>query len=57
MPACQGSYKKAVRIHPATKAAECPVCGRRFDEGLLAGYLKENVPLHSPDYGSGQEGY
>ncbi len=44
---CPGSYREAVRRHPHTGAAECPVCARRFDYRDLAGEEKRNVPLHS----------
>jgi hypothetical protein len=46
--ACRGSYLGAIRVHPYLGAAECPICGRRFDRADLAGEHKQNVPLHSP---------
>lgn len=48
MSACAGEYRAGIRVHPVTGAAECPVCGRRFDRNQMAGELKVNVPMHSP---------
>ena len=46
--ACAGGYRAGIRVHPVTGAAECPVCGRRFDRNQMAGEFKVNVPMHSP---------
>ena len=48
MALCNGSYTAAIRVHPATGAAECSECGARFDRRDLAGEAKVNVPGHSP---------
>ena len=56
MSACPGSYLGAIRVHPQLGAAECPICGQRFDYADLAGTDKQNVPLHSPAFHPPQPG-
>lgn len=48
MSDCAGTYRAGIRVHPVSGAAECPVCGRRFDHNQMAGERKVNVPMHSP---------
>lgn len=45
---CEGSYKEGIGVNSKTGAAECPICGLRFDRANMAGESKRNVPGHSP---------
>lgn len=56
--ACTGSYTYPIRIHPKTRAGECPACGTRFDWDQLVSELRvhmgdgtwgsvRKLPLHS----------
>jgi hypothetical protein len=50
---CNGSYRRGIRVHPITRAAECSECSTRFDHNQLAGEIK-NIPLHSTPGGHGK---